>query len=85
MIRVHQVAELADGSLQFMIHGGLSEADYVSGTLKMSKGVDVSDPVVGKSAPGCVYIIARGTLANPLTRDRALRMLRGDELIEVTE
>lgn len=85
MIRVHRVTELADGALRVMIHGGLSEAEYVSGTLKVSKGVDVSDPVVGKGAPECVYITARGTSANPLTRDRALRLLLGDEQIEVTE
>jgi len=85
MIRVHRVTELADGSLRIMIHGGFPEAEYVSGTLKMSKGVDVSGPVAGNGAPECVYILARGTSANPLTRDRALRMLRDDEQIEVTE
>lgn len=85
MIRVHRVKELADGSLQIMIHGGLSEAEYVSGTLKMSKGVAVSDLVVGKGAPECVYINARGTSANPLTRDSALRLLCADERIQVME
>ena len=85
MIRVHRVTELADGSLEIMIHGGLAEADYVSGTLRMSKGVEVLEPALGKGAPEFVYVIARGTAANPLTRDSALRSLRGDVRIEVIE
>jgi hypothetical protein len=85
MIRVHRVTELADGSLEIMIHGGLVEAEYVSGTLRMSKGVEVLEPALGKGAPEFVYVIARGTAANPFTRDSALRSLRGDERIEVIE
>lgn len=77
--------ELADGASEIIIHGGLVDAGYVAGALKASKGIDVSDPILGQGVSECVYIIARGTSANPLTRDGSLRMLRGDEQIDVEE
>lgn len=85
MIRVHRVTEFGDGSIEIMIHGGSPEADYVAGRLRMAKGVDVTEPVVGRGAPEFVYIVARGTPIDPLTLEAALRMLRCDEQIEVSE
>jgi acid stress-induced BolA-like protein IbaG/YrbA len=83
-VRVHKVKETAGGALEISLHGGLSDAEYVRGTLRRQKGVRTTDP---KSVPGPVgglmVFRAHGTKANPLTKVKAIRILKKDPYIEV--
>lgn len=83
-IRVHKIKELGDGSLEVLLHGGHSDAVYVQGTLNNQKGVTTSEP---KQSPGGIGVLmtfcARGTATNPLTKAKAIEILKADQYIEV--
>lgn len=85
-IRVHKIRELDDGSLEILLHGSYSDAAYVRGALNNQKGVDTTEP---KQCPGAIGILmtfrAQGTSANPLTIDRAMKVLESDQYIQVMQ
>ena len=83
-IRIDKVKEMADGTLQILLQGGRSDAEYVRGALDNQKGVQTTEP---KQVPGAVGILmsfrAKGSGANPLTKTRAIQILKRDRYIEV--
>lgn len=83
-IRVHEVNEVAGGAVEILLHGGLSDAEYVRGILNDQKGVKTAKP---KQVPGAVGILtsfhAKGTEPNQLTKAMAIRVLKDDRYIEV--
>ena len=83
-IRVHKVKEMAGGAVEVLLHGGLSDAEYVRGALNNQKGVQTTEP---RQVPGAVGILmsfrAKGSGANPLTKTRAIQILKRDRYIEV--
>jgi hypothetical protein len=83
-IRVHRIREIAGGTVEIVLHGRLADAEYVRGALKNQKGVETTEP---KESPGGVgvlmYFRAKGTAANPLTKAKAVRVLKADPYIEV--
>jgi len=83
-IRVHRIRELADGTVEILLHGGQADAEYVRGVLNNQKGVRTTKP---QQSPGAVGILmtfaAKGTKADPLTKDRATKLLKSDRYIEV--
>jgi hypothetical protein len=83
-IRVHKVKEVREGTIEVLVHGGLSDAEYVRGALKGEKGVKTTEP---KQVPGAVGILmkfrATSTASQPLTKARAMRILESDQYIEV--
>ena len=85
-IRVHNIRERDDGSLEVLLHGGYSDALYVRGALNNHKGVTTSEPA---QCPGAIGVLmtfsARGTEADPLTREKAAEILRADQYIHVME
>ena len=82
-IRVHRVSEIA-GGVEILLHGALSDAEYVRGALNNQKGVQTSEPKPVNRALGVFMSFrAKGNGANPLTRDKAIRVLRNDPYIEV--
>ncbi len=85
-IRVHKIRELSDGSLEVLLHGGYSDAKYVRGALNNQKDVTTTEP---QQSPGAIGILmtfhAKGTQANPLTREKAIRVLEKDPYIEVMQ
>ncbi len=85
-IRVHQVKTLGGDSLKILLRGGYSDAKYVQGVFNNLKGVKTSEP---KPEPGAEGILmkfdAKGTEANPLTKEIAIRILEADQYIELTE
>ena len=85
-IRVHEVTVLDDGSLEVLVHGGYSDATYVRGALNNQKGVETTEP---EQSPGAIGILmafyAKGTEANPLTRERAIAALASDQYIQVMQ
>ena len=83
-IRVHKIRTLGDGSLEVLLHGGYSDAVYVRGALNNQKGVQTTEP---EQCPGAIGILmkftAKGTSADPLTKDEAIRVLTADPYIQV--
>ena len=83
-IRVHRVREMAGGVVEIVLHGGLSETQYVRAALNNQKGVHATDP---KPVDGAVGVLmsfrAKGTEANPLTKEKAIRVLKKDRYIEL--
>ncbi|HEY7422638.1 MAG TPA: hypothetical protein VH682_00125 [Gemmataceae bacterium] len=83
-IHVHRIREMAGGTLEILLRGGLSDAEYVRGALNNQKGVQTTKP---KQAPGAAGTFmsfqAKGTEATPLTKARAIRVLKNDPYIEV--
>lgn len=85
-IRVHKIRKLGDGSLEVLLHGGYSDAIYVRGALNNQKGVQTTKP---EQCPGAIGILmkfrAKGTAADPLTRERAISVLEADQYIQVMQ
>jgi hypothetical protein len=83
-IRVHGVKEKAGGAVEVLLHGGLSDAQYVRGALNHQKGVETTDPKPVSGPLGVLMcFLARGSAKNPLTKARAIRVLKQDPYIEV--
>ena len=83
-IRVHTLREMEGGVVEILLHGGLSDAEYVRGALNNQKGVQTTDPKPVSGAIGVLMCFqAKGTQANPLTRGKAIRVLKKDQYIEV--
>jgi hypothetical protein len=83
-IRVHRVKEVAGGAVEVLLHGGTSDAEYVRGSLNNQKGVQTTNPKPVSGALGVLMSFrAKGTEANPLTKEKILRALKKDPYIEV--
>ena len=83
-IRVHKVREMAGGVVEILLHGGLSDAEYVRGMLNNEKGVETTNPKPVSGAVGVlVSFRAKGSAAHPLTKQKAIRVLKQDQYIEV--
>ena len=83
-IRVHRVREKAGGAVEVLLHGGLTDAEYIRGALNNQKGVRTTEPKSVPDAPGILMSFqAKGTEADPLTKEKALRVLKDDPYIEV--
>ena len=85
-IRVHRIRQQPDGSLEVVLHGGYSDAVYIRGAFNNQKGVKTTEPQESSGATGILMsFLAKGTDANPLTKDVAIRVLQADPYIEVME
>jgi len=83
-IRIEKVKEADGGAVEIQLHGGRSDADYVRKALKGQKGIQTTDPMPVNGAIGVLMSFqAKGTKANPLTKERTIRMLKKDQYIEV--
>ncbi len=83
-IRVHRIKELNDGWIEVMLRGNLSDAQYVRGALNNQKGVITTDPQPSPGAKGVLMTFrARGTETNPLTKEKAIHLLKTDAYIAV--
>ena len=81
-IRVHMLREKPDGSIEVLLHGGISDAEYVRGAFKGMRGVRTTDPEQSVGAHGILMLFrAKGTPAYPLTKEKAIRALRNDPYI----
>jgi acid stress-induced BolA-like protein IbaG/YrbA len=85
-IRVREIREQGDGSLEVLLHGGYSDAVYVKGALNNEKGVQTTEPEPCPDAVGILMRFrAKGTEVNPLTRARAIKVLQADRYIQVMQ
>jgi hypothetical protein len=83
-IRVSQVRELAGGGVEILVQGGLSDAEYVRGALGNQKGVQTTEPKpAGGAVRGLMTFRAKGPEGTPLTKEKALRVLKRDPYIEI--
>ncbi|MCO6458164.1 MAG: hypothetical protein J5I93_22900 [Pirellulaceae bacterium] len=85
-VRVHEIREHDDGSLEVLLHGGYSDAAYVRGALNNQKGVQTTEPEQCPDAIGVLMTFrAKGTAADPLTRERAIRILKAEQYVRVMQ
>jgi hypothetical protein len=83
-IRIHKVSEMPGGTVRIVLHGGLSDAEYVRGALDNQKGVQTTKPKQVAGAVGVLTsFLSKGPKADPLTKEKALRVLKKDRSIEV--
>ena len=83
-IRIHRVREVSRGVFEVLLHGGRSDADYVRERLETQKGIRTTEPKPISGALGILMAFeAQGTDANPLTKAKAIRVLKKDPYIEV--
>lgn len=83
-IRVDKVKEMAGGGVEILLYGVLSDAEYVRGALNHQRGIQTTEPKPVSGAIGRLMSFkAKGSEANPLTKDKALRILKKDQYIEV--
>jgi hypothetical protein len=83
-IRIHRIREMAGGSVEVLLHGGLSDAEYVRGVIDNQKGVRTTQPKEVLGAAGVFMSFrAKGTETAPLTKAKVIRVLRNDRYIEV--
>ena len=81
-IKVHSVRQLAN-ALEVLIHGNSADAQYVSDRMNSEKGVKVREPTEKPGMPGFIYIVVEGHREKPLSRQRAIAVLKADPNIEV--
>jgi stress-induced morphogen len=82
-VRVHRVKQLAGGAVEIILHGALPDANYVRTTLD-KHGFKTTNPKPVADAVGLLMSLrAKGTPSLPLTRQKAVRMLKRDPYIEV--
>ena len=83
-IRVQSVKDIAGGTVEVLLHGRHSDAAYVRGALDNVKGVRTTEP---KQVPGAradlLSFQAKGPHADPLTKAKAIRVLKNDPYIEI--
>lgn len=83
-IRVQKVREKTGGAIEILLHGGLSDAEYVRGVLNHQKGVQTTEPKPVNGAIGVLMSFqAKGSETNSLTKDKAIRILKKDQYVEV--
>lgn len=83
-IQIQRVREMAGGAIEIVLHGRPSDAEYVRRTLKNENGVRTTEP---KQVPGAVGVSmsfrAKTAAGSPLTREKAIRVLKNDPYIEI--
>jgi acid stress-induced BolA-like protein IbaG/YrbA len=83
-IQVHKIKQMAGSAIEISLQGGLSDAEYLRGALKNQKGVQTTEPKPVSGALGVlVSFRARGTEANPLTKEKVIQILKNDPYVEV--
>jgi hypothetical protein len=83
-VRIYRVKEIGGGALEILLHGGYPDAEYVQEALKNHKGVEATEPnqIAGPSDV-LMSFEAKGSKTNPLTKEKALRILKKEPYIEV--
>jgi len=83
-IRIHAVRERAGGSLEVVVRGSPSDAEYVRRSLNEQKGISAAEPKPVPEAIGILMSLrVKGTGEVPLTKAKVLRILKKDRYIEV--
>lgn len=83
-IQVSRVRERAGGAVEVVVFGHLSDAQHVREAVNGRSGVRTTEPKPVDCAPGVLISFrAKGTATKPLTRDKVLRLLKGDTFIEL--
>lgn len=81
-IPVNRIRPFADGSIEILVRGNYSDANYVSSALKRLSGVKTTSPTQSPGATGVhMTFLAKGTQANPLTKEVAVNALSSDQYI----
>lgn len=85
-IRVQKIKETAAGAVEIVVQGRLADAEYVRGLFRLQKGVQTTEPKYVAGAEGVLMSFrGKGSQANPLSKEKALRILRADQYVEVVK
>ena len=84
-IRVHKIKALRGGTVEILLHGGLSDAQYVRATLNTREGIETTEPKRVAGAEFLMSIRVKGSGAAPLTKAQVIRILESDKYIEMME
>lgn len=83
-IIVFKVRKLAGGSVEILVNGGRSDADYVRGALKQLKGVQTTEPKQTRGQAGSLMSFkAKGSGMTPLRKDEVVRFLKRQTYVTV--
>ena len=83
-IRIYRVKELTSGALEIVLQGPLSDANYVRKVLTGQNGIKTTVPRPREGIDGILMSFrAKGSDADPLTKEKAKRILKKDKYIEV--
>jgi len=83
-VRIYKLKAKPDGTIEVLLHGGTSDAEYVREAFKSLKNVETSEPEHSEGARGILMSFrAKGTPADPLTKAKARQVLRSDPYITV--
>lgn len=83
-IRVHQLREFGDGTIEIRLHGRAADAEYVRNVLEKQAGIETTNPNPVPGTNGALKAFrAKGTTADPLTKEKVQRLLERDSYIEV--
>ena len=82
-LRVHKIKTFTNNSHEISYHGTATDFTYISGRLKMEKDVET---IERDSIDGVLLsMLAHGSAANPLSRERVIQILTDDPEIEVID
>ena len=82
-IRIQQIKRSPGQALEVILHGTPGDAEYVRKALQIQNGVETTEPKPVSGAVGDLMAFrAKGTDA-PLTKEKAIRVLKSDPYIEV--
>ena len=85
-IQVSRVRERAGGAVEVVVFGHLSDAQHLREAVNGRSGVRTTEPKPVSTIPGVLISFrAKGTATKPLTRDKVLRLLKGDTFIELLQ
>ena len=83
-IIVFKVRQLAGGSVEILVNGGRSDAEYVRGALKQLKGVQTTDPKQTRGPDASLMSFkAKGSGTTPLRKDEVVRFLERQTYVTV--
>ena len=83
-VRVHKLRTKPGGGIEILLQGTPSDADYVRRILDAQMGIQTTEPKQSPAAPGIsMTFTAKGTPANPLTREKVLDVLKKDKYVEL--
>ena len=83
-IRIHRVKELSGGTVEILLGGALTDANYVRKILTGQNGIKTTEPKSRNTLAGVLMSFkAKGSEADPLTKEKAKRILKKDKYIEV--
>ena len=82
-IRIHRIKELAQGRFRILLHGNLTDAEYVRSVLDQSGNVKTTTPKSVSGALGILLSFSVEGVDETLTKAHLLQILKADRYLDV--